>query len=296
MKKTTLLRKSLSEPGVLVVPAVYDCLSARIVEAIGFKSAILASSMTGDAQFGLPPIGLPTATEVVNLAGYIADAVEIPLIVEAEDGFGGALAAYRATREFIKKGIAGIVISDRKHTMLVRAPHNLVEVLPIEEYLGKMGAIIEARNKEDRDFVVIARIDAGAVIGDEEAIARAKACVKLGVDIIQPQTPPAQATFKEKDKEGLRQLYKAMDAPETAIWGMGPPGFTAKDCEEIGAKMWVPKYSPRSAVVQALAGVYQEVYDTGDYKPQPGTLGAEISKKMRGSAAWREMENKFVPQ
>ena len=84
MKKTTLLRKSLSEPGVLVVPAVYDCLSARIVEAIGFKSAILASSMTGDAQFGLPPIGLPTATEVVNLAGYIADAIEIPLIVEAE--------------------------------------------------------------------------------------------------------------------------------------------------------------------------------------------------------------------
>jgi 2-methylisocitrate lyase-like PEP mutase family enzyme len=144
--------------------------------------------------------------------------------------------------------------------------------------------------------VVIARIDAGAVIGDEEAIARAKACVKLGVDIIQPQTPPAQATFKEKDKEGLRQLYKAMDAPETAIWGMGPPGFTAKDCEEIGAKMWVPKYSPRSAVVQALAGVYQEVYDTGDYQPKPGTLGAEISKKMRGSAAWREMENKFVPQ
>jgi len=60
--------------------------------------------MTGDAQFGLPPIGLPTATEVVNLSGYITDAVEIPLIVEAEDGFGGALAAYRATREFIKKG------------------------------------------------------------------------------------------------------------------------------------------------------------------------------------------------
>jgi methylisocitrate lyase len=252
--------------------------------------------MTGDAQFGLPPIGLPTATEVVNLSGYITDAVEIPLIVEAEDGFGGALAAYRATREFIKKGISGIVISDRKHTMLVRAPHNLVEVLPIDEYLGKMGAVIEARNKEDSDFVIIARIDAGAVIGDEEAIARAKACVNLGVDIIQPQTPPAQATFKEKDKEGLRQLYKAMGAPEVAIWGMGPQGFTAKDCEDIGAKMWVPKYSPRSAVVQALAGVYQEVYDTGDYQPQVSKQGSDIARKMRGSASWRELENKFVPQ
>jgi methylisocitrate lyase len=296
MKKTTLLQKSLHEHGVLIVPAVYDCLSARIVEAIGFKAAILASSMAGDAQFGLPPIGLPSATEVGNFSGYIADAVEIPLIVEAEDGFGGALAAYRATREFIKKGIAGIVISDRKHTMLMRAPHNLVEVLPIEEYLSKMGAIIEARNKEDRDFVIIARIDAGAVIGDEEAIARAKGCVKLGVDIIQPQTPPPQAKFKEKDKEGLRQLYKAMGAPEVAIWGMGPHGFTAKDCEETGAKMWVPKYSPRSAVVQALAGVYQEVYDTGDYQPKPSKQGANISKRMRGSARWRELEDKFMPQ
>ena len=296
MKKTTLLRKSLQEPGVLVVPAVYDCLSARIVEAIGFKAALLASSMTGDAQFGLPPIGLETATETLNLAGYIGDAIEIPLIVEAEDGFGGALAAYRATREFIKKGISGIVISDRKHTMLSRAPHNLVEVLPIEEYLGKMGAVIEARNKEVKDFVIIARIDAGAIIGDEEAIARAKACVKLGVDIIQPQTPPPQAAYKEKDKEGLRQLYRAMGAPQTAIWGMGPHGFTAKDCEDIGAKMWVPKYSPRSAVVQALAGVYQEVYDTGDYQPQPGKQGSDVARKMRGSASWRELEDKFVPQ
>jgi methylisocitrate lyase len=295
MKKTTLLRNSLKGPGVLVVPAVYDCLSARIAAAVGFKAALLASSMTGDAQFGLPPIGLPTATEVVNLAGYIADSIEIPLIVEAEDGFGGALAAYRATLEFIRKGIAGIVISDRKHTMLARDPHNLVEVLPGEEYLGKMGAVIEARNKEDKDFVILARIDSGAVIGDEEAVARAKACVKLGVDVIQPQTPPQQAKFKEKDKEGLRQFYKAMGAPETAIWGMGPHGFTAKDCEETGARMWVPKYSPRSAVLQALFDVYQEVYDTGDYSPHAVKPGVDYTRKLKGTVPWRELEDKFQP-
>jgi methylisocitrate lyase len=295
LKKTTMLRKALKEPHVLVVPAAHDCLSARIIEAVGFKAVLLASSMTGDAQFGLPSIGLTTATEIVKLAGYIANSIEIPLIVEAEDGFGGALAAYRSTQSFIMAGVSGIVISDRKHLMHARNPHNLVEVLPRAEYLGKMGAIIEARNKLDKDFIIISRIDAGAIIGDDEAIARAKACAKLGVDIIQPQTPPPQAQFPEKDKVGLCTLFKAMGAPEVMIWGMGPHGFTAKDCEEIGAKMWVPRYSPRSAVVDALFGVYQQLYDTGDYTPERNARAMENSRRLKGNDFWLELENKYVP-
>jgi methylisocitrate lyase len=295
LKKTTLLRRALKQQRVLSIPAAHDCLSARIIEAVGFKAVLLASSMTGDAQFGLPSIGLTTATEVVNLAAYIANSIDIPLIVEAEDGFGGALAAYRSTLSFIKAGVAGIVISDRKHLMRARDPHNLVEVLPRGEYLGKMGAILEARDEQDKDFVIISRIDAGAVIGDKELIARAKACSKLGVDIIQPQTPPPQAKFKEKDKEGLRKLFKAMGAPEVMIWGMGPHGFTAKDCGEIGAKMWVPKYSPRSAVVDALFSVYQQVYDTGDYTPDRGPAALENSRRLKGNDFWLELENKYVP-
>jgi methylisocitrate lyase len=295
LKKTTLLRKTLNEPHVLVIPAAHDCLSARVIEAVGFKAVLLASSMTGDAQFGLPSIGLTTATEVVNLSGYVANSIDIPLIVEAEDGFGGALAAYRSTESFIRAGIAGIVISDRQHLMRARDPHNLVEVLPQKEYLGKMGAIVEARNKLDKDFIIISRIDAGAVIGDDEVVARAKACVKLGVDIIQPQTPPPQAKFKEKDKEGLRKFFIAMGAPKVMIWGMGPHGFTAKDCEEVGAKMWVPRYSPRSAVVDALFGVYLEIYETGDYTPERGPRALENSRRLKGNDFWLELENKYVP-
>jgi 2-methylisocitrate lyase-like PEP mutase family enzyme len=158
-----------------------------------------------------------------------------------------------------------------------------------------MGAVIEARNKLDKEFVIISRIDAGANLGDEELIARAKGCAKLGVDIIQPQPPPGPAKYPEKDKEGLKKLYKAIGAPEVLIWGMGPAGFSARDCEDVGAKMWVPKNSPRSAVVQALWGVYQELYDTGDYTPHTTKETSEFTRKMRGSEFWRELEKNYVP-
>ena len=109
MKKTTMLRKLLNDPGVLIVPSAYDCLSAKIVETVGFKAIFMPTSMTGETQLGMPNIGLATASEVVNCAKYIADSVNIPLIVGADDGYGAALAAYRTTQEFIRAGIAGIL-------------------------------------------------------------------------------------------------------------------------------------------------------------------------------------------
>ena len=296
MKKTTMLRKLLQDPGVLIVPSAYDCLSAKIVETVGFKAIFMPPSMTGETQLGMPNVGLATASEVINCAKYIGDSVNIPLIVGADDGYGGALAAYRTTQEFIRAGIAGIYISDRKHSILARTPHNLVEVLPRDEYIGKMGSVLEARNKEDKDFVIAARIDAGATLGYEEVIARAKACVKLGVDVILPHAIPQESKFGQKDKESLRQFYKNMGAPKVMIWwGMGPRGITAKDCEEIGAKIWVPYDPPTDAVKKALFDVYQEVYDTGNYIPPRGTPVRDYSNKLRGLEFWREIEKKYVP-
>ena len=295
MKKTSMLRKLLKKPGVVMIPAAYDSLSARIVEAVGFKALVMPPSMTDDFQLGLPPIGLATATEGVNCARYIANSVNIPIIMGGEDGYGGALASYRTTQEVIRAGAAGIFISDRKHLILARAPHNLVEVLPRDEYLGKMGAVLEARNKVDKDFVIVARIDAGATLGDEEVIARAKACTELGVDVIFPHSVSPELKFDQKDKEKLGQFYKAMGAPEVMIWCLGPHGSTARDCEDIGAKLWVPPDSPMSAVKKTLFDVYREVYETGIYTASPGIPIRDDSNKLKGLEFWRELEKKYVP-
>jgi len=295
MKKTSMLRKLLKKPGILIVPAAYDCLSARIIEAVGFKAFVMPPSMTDDAQFGLPPTGLATATEVVNCARYIANSVNIPFIMSGEDVYGGSLAAYRTTQEVIRSGAAGIFISDRKHLVLARAPHNLVEVLPRDEYLGKMGAVLEARDKEDKDFIIVARIDAAATLGDEEVIARSKACTELGVDVIFPHSIAPELNFGQKDKKHLEQFYKAMGAPDVMIWCLGPRGSTAKDCEDLGAKLWVPPDSVMSAVKKTLFDVYREVYETGSYTASPGISIMEDSNKSQGLDFWRELEKKYVP-
>ena len=199
MKKTSILRKLLKEPGVVIAPGAYDCLSARIVEKVGFKAVFMSGAGVRDSQLGMPDVGIATASEIINCARYMANSVNIPLIIDADDAYGGALAAYRTTQELIRAGAAGMFIDDQKHP--TKCPFLAIqEVLPRDEYYGKIGAVLKARNKEDKDFVVIARIDAAATLGDEELLVRAKACVKLGVDVILPHMIPPTSKFKERHK------------------------------------------------------------------------------------------------
>jgi 2-methylisocitrate lyase-like PEP mutase family enzyme len=294
MKKTAMLRKLLNEPGLLVVPGVYDCMTARIVERIGFKAVFMSGGGIRDAQLGMPDIGVATATEVVDRARYIANSVSLPLIVDADDGYGGPLAAYRTTQDLVRAGAAGIFIDDQKHP--TKCPFlGIQEVLPRDEYLGKMGAVLEARDREDKDFVIVARIDAAATLGDDEMLARAKACVELGVDVILPHAVPATSKFGERGKETLRQLFKKIGAPEVLIWGMGPFEFTAKDYEEIGAKLWVPA-APIAAITKALFDAYQGLYDTGTLKSYapPGIPDRSYLDKLWGLDFWSVLEKKYV--
>lgn len=294
MKKTTTLRKLLEKPGFVSLPVVYDALSARVAETVGFKVLFMPVSSTSDAQLGLPGLGLATATELMYFAKCIVSSVNVPLIVNMDDGFGGALGAFRTTEELIKTGAAAIYLSDRKPVISARVPHNMLEVLPRAEYLGKMGAVVEARNGLDRDFLIFARIDAGALHGDEEVVARAKALVKIGVDVIVPHQRPPNSKYGIRDKETLRKLFKQIGAPKVLIWGMGPSGTTIKDYEEVGAKMCMPDTSPTDAVKETLFKVYQELFDFGP-NTRHGTLGREISDEIRGHKFWHELEDKYVP-
>ena len=300
MKKSTMLRKLLKEPGLIVVPGAYDCLTARCAEASGIKAVFMSGIGIRDAQLGMPDLGIATATEVVNIARYMVNSVNIPIIVDADDGYGGALAAYRTTQELIRVGAGGIFIDDQKHP--TKCPFmGIQEVISRDEFYGKMEAVLEARNKEDKDLIIVARIDAAATLGDDEMLARAKACVKLGVDVILPHGIPPGAKFKERDKETLKKLYKKIGAPEVMIWGMGPFYFGAKDYVEVGAKLWVPE-PPNSVVAKTAIEFYKGIHDTGvikGYLPQAISSGDSLEKqkldKLRGLAFWKELEEKYVP-
>jgi 2-methylisocitrate lyase-like PEP mutase family enzyme len=295
MKKTTMLRKLLEKPGFVSLPVVYDAMSARIAETVGFKALFMAVSATSDAQLGLPGLGLATSTEIIYFAKCIANAVNVPLIVNVDDGFGGALGAFRTTEELIRAGAAAIYLSDRKPVIPARVPHNMLEVLPRAEYLGKMGAIVEARNGLDKDFLIFARIDAGALNGDDEVVARAKALVKMGVDVIVPHQRPPESKYGIRTKETLRTLYKKIGAPKVWIWGMGPLGTTIEDYVEVGAKLCMPDASSSAAVKDALFNDYQYLYDNGPANARETPGSREISDKIRGHKFWHELEDKYVP-
>ena len=122
---------------------------------------------------------------------------------------------------------------------------------------------MEARNALDKDFLIFARIDAGALNGDEEVVARAKALVKMGVDVIVPHQRPPQSKYGIRDKAIMKKLFKKIGAPKVWIWGMGPKGTTIKDYEEVGAKMCMPDASP-SGAVQKRCLMFTRIYMTTD--------------------------------
>jgi methylisocitrate lyase len=295
MKKTTMLRNLLKEPGFLVIPCAYDCISARMAQAVGFRALFMTGHGIRESQLGLPDIGVATATEVVNITRNMVNSVNIPLIVDGDDGYGGALSAYRTTQEIIRAGAGGMFIDDQKHP--TKGPSwGIQEVLPREEFLGKMGAVLEARDQEDRDFVICARTDSAPVLGADEMLARVKACVELGVDMVLPQSiesiiPKTSGSVKE----AFKQYYKAMGAPNVFIWGSGPSSFIAKDYEEIGAKLWVPG-NPIPVISQTLINLYKGLYDTGtlDTFSPPGLPNRAYFNKLEGVEFWNELEKKYV--
>ena len=295
MRKTTILRKYLNKPGFKVIPCAYDCLSARMAESVGFKALFMTGYGIRDAQLGMPDFGIATASEVVFIVRNMVNSVDIPFIVDADDGYGGALAAYRTTTELIRAGAAGMFIDDQKHPTKCPAI-GAQEVIPLDEYIGKLGAVMEAREKEDKDFFICARIDAIRVDGVDAMLAKAKAAVDLGVDMILPQgidtlkLKPGQTT-----KGVMKDLYKQIGAPKVWIWGSGPEEFTTKDYEDVGAKIWVPG-NPLPGVAMTLLNMYKGLYDTGSTKsffPEGRPADAYLNK-LRRLDFWLDLEKRYV--
>src|SRR5438046_8542746 len=176
--------KLLADEDYLFTGGVYSPLDAQISERVGMKSIYLSGYSLAMAN-GWPDMGFLTQTEVTRAASMVASAVDIPVIADADDGYGNALSTMRTVREFVKTGAAGIHLEDQRFPK--RCGHIAGKtIVSREEALGKFRAALAGRDRLDRDFVVIARTDAyGAVGGSmEEAIWRGRAYADAGVDLV----------------------------------------------------------------------------------------------------------------
>jgi len=193
MNSRQILKQLFKRDRLLVAPGCFDGLSARLVEEAGFEAAYLSGGAVARSM-GIPDIGLVTMSEVIERAAQVVAAVKIPIIADADTGYGNAVNLVRSVREFERTGVAAIHIEDQITPK--RCGHlDGKEVIPLPEMENKLHAALANRN--DPDFLIIARTDARGVHGFDDAISRGRAFAKLGVDAIFVEAPQSEAELEE---------------------------------------------------------------------------------------------------
>lgn len=185
MSKAKELRDLIRRDGMTIAPGAYDCITATLIAQAGFPVVYMTGAGTA-ASHGYPDYGLLTMSEMVGNASRIAAVIDLPVIADADTGFGNELNVVRTVREFERHGIAAIHIEDQAFPK--RCGHlDNKEIIALDDYVAKIRAAVDARRSPD--FVIIARTDARAVAGFEEAVRRANAALAAGADVAFVEAP-----------------------------------------------------------------------------------------------------------
>jgi len=201
-RSSTKLRCLLKQGKTLVKPGAHNALAARIIEQAGFRCCGVTGYGVSVSLLGRPDVGLTTMSEIVMVARYIASAVSIPVIADADTGFGNAINVMRTVEEFIAAGVAAIHVEDQVAPK--RCGHVAgKQVIPLDEMIGKLRAADRVRRELDPDFVLIARCDARGVAGGsvDDLIRRANAYLEAGADMIFPEALTSEAEVERCARE-----------------------------------------------------------------------------------------------
>ena len=196
-KKTTQLRQMINSGESLFVPGCFNAMSARVLDKVGFPAIYMTGYGTSLSLLGMPDAGLASMTEMHMNARYIANAVDVPVIADSDNGYGNAVNTIRTVKEYIQTGVAGIHLEDQ--VIPKRCGHVAGRrVIPIDEAVGKYRAADYARNEIDPDFVIIARTDARGAHGGtlDDAITRANAYLEAGADMAFVEGPTSMEELK----------------------------------------------------------------------------------------------------
>jgi len=239
------LRELLARPEPLVAPGAYDALSARLVEQAGFDVVYMTGFGTTASLAGRPDVGLLTGTEMVDNARRIAAAVDVPVIADADTGYGNAINVVRTVQAYEQAGVAGIHLEDQ--VMPKKCGHMSGKaVIPADEMAGKIRAAVEARR--DPDFLLIARTDAAAVEGLSAAIDRGRAYADAGADVLFVEAPTSEDDIARVAEE-LRGV-----APLVFNWAEGgrTPPIPLARIAELGFALVL---FPIGTLLAATAGI-----------------------------------------
>ncbi|MDQ4101111.1 MAG: oxaloacetate decarboxylase [Thermoproteota archaeon] len=257
-KPSASLREQLEDKNkIIVLPGVFDALSAKIAEHVGFEAMFQTGYGSAASLLGMPDFGLLNSGETVDNATRIIRAVNVPVLVDVDTGYGNPLNVWRLVRDLESLGAAGIFLEDQVWPK--RCGHMAgKDVIAKEEYLPKLKAALEARRT--KDFLIVARTDARAPIGLEEAIERGKAYRKAGADVIFVEAP--------RSVEELKRVANEIDAPLVAnmIEDGVTPNLSSIELLKIGYRVAVFPLSAIYSATFAMRQVLTELKNSGTTK------------------------------
>ncbi|MGH7772483.1 MAG: isocitrate lyase/PEP mutase family protein [Candidatus Binatia bacterium] len=254
MTKAQQIRNLLKQEGPLLMPGVYDCLSARIASRTGFEVIFITGYSLSATLLGEPDFGLLTQTEMLTAAQRICGTVENPVIVDADTGYGNAINVMRTVKELIHAGAAGMFLEDQVWPK--RCGHMKgKQVIPLEEYLKKLAAASQAR--EERDLFIVARTDARQALGLKNAIDRGIAFSAAGADAVFIEAP--------ESKDEMREISRHVPGPLVAnmIERGVTPLMGPDELRDLGFQLIVWPLGPLYASAKALQDVYAALRTKG---------------------------------
>ena len=247
MGKAHLIRQALAQHGQLIMPGVYDALSAKIAGRAGFEVIFITGYSLSATLLGEPDFGLLTQTEVVSAAQRICSVVDTPVIVDADTGYGNAINVMRTVQELIRAGAGGMFLEDQIWPK--RCGHMKgKQVIPLEEHLKKLTAAVEA--KGENDFYIVARTDSRQALGLDEAIKRGQAFKAAGADAVFVEAPESKQEMKEISRQVPGPLVANM--LERGVTPLMEP----KELKELGFDLIVWPLAPLYSVAKSLTDVY----------------------------------------
>ena len=252
MKKLRKLINDKSKP--LVVPGVYDAIGAKIAQKVGFEAMFQTGYGTSATLLGMPDYGFIGLSETTDNARRIANAISVPLIVDVDTGYGNALPVKKLLQDLQVAGVSGIFLEDQKWPK--RCGHMKgKEVVQKEEYGEKLAAAVDA--KQDKDFIIVARTDARATEGLDEAIERGKYYKKIGADLIFVEAP--------KSIEEMKKIGKSINAPLVAnmIEGGATPISSTATLHKMGFQLVLYPLSILYANTFATMKILKELKSKG---------------------------------
>jgi len=293
MKKTTLLKKMILEKKALVCPGAHDAISAKLIEKAGFRALQVSGFGLAASYLGLPDMAFLSFSEMLEFTRNIVEAVTVPVMADADTGFGNAVNARYVTEKLIKAGAAGMNIEDQLFPK--RCGHlEGKQIISREEMVLKLKACKEIKDSLDEDFVINARTDAIAVNGVDEAIERANLYAEAGANLIFVEAP--------RSEDQIYRIVKEVNAPVSinlmdAVVGGKTPLVAIDKLREMGVGRISIPVGPLFASIKGMMNYLDAI--SGEKLAKGRTdLVADFSefKDLVGFGHFRELEKDFLPK